>query len=279
MAQQPQTDFRRLFTQQAQLPDGEIELDRAALYLAGEHCPSLEVGYYLQWLDRLAAEVHQRAGTNAPPKDLTEVLAGYLFRELGFRSNSQDYYNANNSFLNRVLESRTGIPITLSLLFMEVGKRLGLVCHGVGLPGHFLVGLNEPGLYLDPFSSGQLMSKVDCRLLLRDMFGERLPWREDYLQPYRKHHILFRMLSNLYQVFFRKAEYNDAIGVLHRMLLLDPSAYSMYQELSRCHLQQGSYRMAIRDLEMYLKQEKGPAEIADAKRQIQAIWSKLSQLN
>jgi regulator of sirC expression with transglutaminase-like and TPR domain len=272
-------DFRKLFTQQIQLPDAEMELDRAVLYLAGEDYPALEAEDYLQRLASLASEVLKKVGDTTDQRGLMLALNHYLFDELGFTGNAADYYNPDNSYLNRVLETRMGIPITLSVLYLEVGRRLGLVCHGVGLPGHFVVGLDILGLYLDPFHAGQLMSATDCRLLLQDMFGDRLPWREEFLRPYSKHEILLRMLTNLSQIFMQAEEYARAVSVIQRMTLINPAMPSLYKEMSWCHLQLKEYRLAIGDLETYLQREEAPQDAEEVQHQIQVLRSMLSQLN
>jgi regulator of sirC expression with transglutaminase-like and TPR domain len=256
-----------------------MELDRTALYLAGEEYPTLDVEDTLKHITDLGVRVRVKVGDTDKQEVLTKALTTFLFDDLGFTGNSADYYNPDNSFLNRVLETRRGIPITLSVLYLEVGRRLGISCHGVGLPGHFVIYLDDLGLYLDPFNSGQLMSAGDCRLLLQDMFGDRLPWREEFLQPYSKHDILFRMLTNLRQMFIQRAEYARAAAVIQRMALVNPSMHSLYKEVSWCHLQLKQYRLAIRDLEMYLKAAQEPQDADEVRHQIQVLWSMLRQLN
>ena len=279
MAEQQLPNFRELFTQQVQLPEEELELDRAALYLAGEDYPALDVAANLDRLSVMASEVRQTVGSIADQRALIEALRAHLFDHLGFDGNSVDYYSPDNSFLNRVLETRTGIPITLSLVYMEVGRRLGITCHGVGLPGHFVVGLDQLGLYLDPFNAGHLLSAADCRLFLQDTFGERLPWRQEFLLSSSKHDILFRMLTNLRQIFLQREEYARALAVVQRMALVRPAMHVLHKDISWCHLQLKEYRRAIGELETYLQREANPQDAAEVRRQIQALWAMLSQLN
>ena len=146
-----------------------------------------------------------------------------MFQRIGFTGNTDDYYNPDNSFLNRVLETRRGIPITLSLLYLETGTRLGLNCYGVGLPGHFLVGLEELDLYLDPFNIGLLLSAADCRRQVEDHFGSQLEWEDRFLSPYSKRDILFRMLTNLKYNYLQNGDWRSAVGALQRLTLIDPS--------------------------------------------------------
>jgi len=272
-------DFRELFAQQVRLPDAELELDRATLYLAGEDCPDLNVAACLADLSALAMHVGEKVGATTDQQLLAEALNQHLFADLGFTGNTADYYSPDNSFLNRVLATKTGIPITLSVLYLEVGRRVGLGCHGVGLPGHFVVSLDQLGLYLDPFHSGQWLSAADCRRLVGDMLGPQLEWREEYLRPCSKRDILFRMLTNLKHIFLNQGDYARASGAIQRMVLINPSLPSLYKELAQCHLQLQEYRRAIGDLETYLQIVKDVQDAAAIRRQIGDIWSAFSRLN
>ena len=279
MNTQGSADFRTLFSQIVQQPEEDIPLDRAALYLAGEEYTEIDIDAGLAQLDAFAAQVSQRVTYETTPSDLARAIAAYLFDELGFRGNSGEYYSPENSFLNRVLATRTGIPITLSLVFMEVGRRLGLRCSGVGLPGHFIVGLDDMGEYLDPFNGGATLSAEDCRALVQRMSGGRLEWTDRYLAPTTKHDILFRMLNNLKSVYVQGEEYAKAVSVIQRMAIINPRLPSLYQELAWCHAQQQEYRLAIAALETYLKEADEPANSSQVKDQIKGLWSTLSRLN
>ena len=128
-------NFRDLFTQQIKRPEEDLEMDRAALYLAGEEYPELNVDSQLGSLDSLAQLIMTGSQSSASPAEQASHLGRYLFEELGFKGNTEDYYSPDNSYFNRVLETKVGIPITLSLLVLEIGRRIGLRCRGVGLPG------------------------------------------------------------------------------------------------------------------------------------------------
>ena len=271
--------FRTLFSQIVQKPDDDIQLDRAALYLAGEEYPEIDVPSHLAELDAFAAQISLRVNYDTAPADLARAIAGYLFDEVGFHGNSGEYYDPDNSFLNRVLETRTGIPITLSLVFLEVGRRLGLRCSGVGLPGHFIVGLDDSGEYLDPFNSGVVLSTGDCRDLLLKMSGGRLEWTDEFLTPCTKHDILFRMLNNLKSVYIQNNRYAKAIGVIQRMVIISPGPPSLYQEQAWCHAQQQEYRLAIETLEAYLQMADSPEDSKRVREQINGLWASLSRLN
>ena len=268
--------FRDLFIGQLQLPEEKQDLALCALYLAGEHCPSLDVEGQLAHLDRLAAEAQEQAPPSAAQDTLFRSLSRYLFEDAGFSGNAQNYYDADNSFLNRVLETRRGIPITLSLVYLEVGRRLGLNCYGVGLPGHFLVGLAEPDLYLDAFNGGLLLSAADCRRQVAEGFGSQVRWQEEYLAPCTNREILYRMLTNLKYVFFEHQDYRSASGVLERLALINPSMYDSFKELAWCHLKLGERRVASEYLERYIQGAASTGNPDDARRQVQAMWESLA---
>ncbi|MEC8855885.1 MAG: transglutaminase-like domain-containing protein, partial [Chloroflexota bacterium] len=176
-------------------------------------------------------------------------------------------------------ETRTGIPITLSLVFMEVGRRLGLSCSGIGLPGHFIVRLDGTGEYLDPFNGGVPLSLEDCRTLVQKMSGGRLEWADKFLEPLTKHDILFRMLNNLKSIYMEAAALPKAIGVIQRMAIISPGIPSIYQELAWCHAQQHEFRLAIAALETYLKDATDPEDIKRVRGQIEGLQTTLSHLN
>ena len=271
--------FRTLFSQIVQQPEEDIQLDRAALYLAGEEYPEIDVSSHLAELDAFASQISFRVGYEAAPADLARAIADYLSEQEGFHGNSGEYYSPDNSFLNRVLETRTGIPITLSLVFLEVGRRLGLRCSGVGLPGHFIVSVDDSGEYLDHFNSGVALSTGDCRNLVEKMTGGRLEWTDEFLTPCSKHDILFRMLNNLKSVYMQNKGYGKAVGVIQRMAMISPGLPSLYQEQAWCHAQQQEYRLAIETLETYLQKADGPEDAKRVRDQINGLWASLSRLN
>lgn len=279
MSTSSNSGFRTLFSQIIQKPEEDIQLDRAALYLAGEEYPEIDVTSHLAELDAFATQILLRVGYDTAPADLARAIAQYLFDEVGFHGNSGEYYNPDNSFLNRVLETRTGIPITLSLVFLEVGRRLGLRCSGVGLPGHFIVGLDDSGEYLDPFNAGTTLSTGDCRDLVHKMSGGRLEWTDEFLAPYSKLDLLFRILNNLKGVHMQNRQWAKAVGVIQRMAFISPGLPSLYQEQAWCHAQQQQFRLAINSLETYLQKADSPEDATRVKDQIDGLWASLCRLN
>ena len=271
--------FRALFTEQVQKPEEDIQLDLAALYLAGEEYPSLDISRLTSHLDAFATQVALHVNDKSAPVDVAREIAVHLFTNVGFHGNSEDYYNPDNSYLNRVLETRTGIPITLSLVFLEVGRRLGFNWSGIGLPGHFIVGLGSAGEFLDPFNGGVPMSAEDCRTLVQKMSNGRLQWNDRFLEPLTKLDVIFRMLNNLKAIYMESTALPKAIGVIQRMAIISPGLPSLYQELAWCHAQQHEFRLAIAALETYLKDATDPEDIKRVRGQIEGLQTTLSHLN
>jgi len=172
-------------------PDDEIPLDEAALVIAAHARPDLDIAAELGRLDDLAA------GCKEPTLD---GLTHHLFDELGFLGNTENYQDPDNSYLDQVLRRRLGIPITLSVLTIEVGRRLGVALDGIGMPGHFLVGHRaEPGTFLDPFGGGRRLDVAGCRAIFESLGGTA--WDDSFLDPVGARTILTRMLLNLQGLF------------------------------------------------------------------------------
>ena len=271
--------FRQEFARVIARPEEDLDLGRAALLLAGEEYPDLDVAGHLQTLDDYGAAVRDRTPANASPTAQAEALSRYLFDDQGFQGNSDDYYHPDNSYFNRVLETQTGIPITLSLLFIEVARRLGLRCRGVGMPGHFLVGLEGEDVYFDPFNGGEKLDSSGCRQLAERLFEQRLTWDDAFLTPCTKYEFLFRMLNNLKVVYDRTEAPEKALGVVQRMVLVRPELTSLYQEQAGLQFKLQQYRAAIGSLETYLRNSGDAADAPQVKTWIESIRATLSRLN
>lgn len=271
--------FREEFARMIARPEEDLDLGQAALLVAGEEYPELDVAEHLRTLDEFADAVRQRAPEWLPPEELARMVGRYLFQERGFQGNSGDYYNPDNSYFNRVLDTHTGIPITLSLLFLEVARRVGLRCRGVGMPGHFLVGLEGSEVYFDAFNGGAVLSVADCRRLAEGLFGPRMTWRDDYLTPCTKYEFLFRLLNNLKVVYERTGSPEKAAGVTQRMILVNPQATPLYRDLAEMQYQLQQYRAAIRSLETYLRETPDAQDGQQVKSWIESIRATLNRLN
>ena len=271
--------FRSEFKRLVARPEEDIDLARAALLIAGEEYLDLDLTRYLSMLDGFASFLMERAPETMPPEERARELGHLLVDELGFRGNSANYYHPDNSYLNRVLETRTGLPITLSLLFIEIGRRAGIRLRGIGMPGHFLVGLEGTDAFFDPFNGGHSLSVDDCRRLAEGLFGSRLTWDDRYLAPCTKYEFLFRILNNLKVLYERSGQAEKALAVTQRMLLVRPDATELYKDAAAMQKQLHQYRAAIASLETYLSEGQDIRDAADVRSWIDSLRMTLSRLN
>jgi regulator of sirC expression with transglutaminase-like and TPR domain len=236
----------------AQDPTGPYDLAELALTLARDEYPDLDVEATLSELDAMAREA--RGYVCGDLGNRVAGLARYLFHEMGFRGNTQEYYDPCNSYLNQVLERRTGIPISLSAVTMAVGQRAGLKVVGVGLPGHFIVKAVQGGqeILFDPFHGGRRLSASDCEHLVRQATGEAFRASPARLRALPLGLIVLRMLSNLKAVYLRNDDNHRAIRVLQRLRQLDPYNPVQQRDLGVCHFQVKQYGKAIDSLLEYL---------------------------
>ncbi|HEX2253887.1 MAG TPA: transglutaminase-like domain-containing protein [Thermoanaerobaculia bacterium] len=252
-------ELRRRFTELVCRPEAEIDLAEAALLISAEENPQIEVARWLTLLDELAEEVRPRLESLAPGPgaDLArlERLRRFLFEEKGFRGNCDDYYDPANSFLDQVLEHRRGIPISLALVLIEVGRRVGVPLVGVGFPGHFLVRhALHPQVLLDPFE-GRVLTPEDCRGILDRICGGHIPFHPRLLAPVSTRCMLLRMLNNLRGIYLARGELARALAVLDRILLLAPDDAVQLRERALVHLRLGNLPAALADFSEYLETE------------------------
>jgi regulator of sirC expression with transglutaminase-like and TPR domain len=221
-----QVHARELFTEAMNKPENRLDLGRAALLIASEEYPGLDILRYVAKLEAMAAAVRHHVEGTDDPRMKIEHLNRYLFLERGFRGNSDEYYDPRNSFLNDVLDRQLGIPITVSVVYMEVGRRVGMPLHGVGMPGHFIVKYVDPDgdIYLDPFNQGRVLSRAACEELVQQMYDEPAPFQETFLATVTKKQILVRMLMNLKAIYIHTKDFLKALSAVERLLIVQPDA-------------------------------------------------------
>jgi len=181
-----------------------------------------------------------------------------------------DYYDVRNSFLNDVLERKTGIPITLSVVYVSLDRQIGLPIVGVGMPGHFLVRYSaQPTVFwIDPFHRGQLLTQEDCQQLLERMYGQALEWSDAYIEPVSDHAILQRMLYNLKAIYVHQGDHRRALGVVERLLLLRPDVLTEVRDRGLLQAQLGALEAALDDLQLYLQLAPDASDAAPITQQI-----------
>ena len=252
------------------------DLAPAALAIARVEYPALDVSGYLDTIDRMGDVAGTRVSRAAVHgQDAIRVLNEYLYDEQRFTGNRQRYDDPRNSFLNEVLDRRTGIPISLAVVYLEIARRAGVQVDGVNFPGHFLLRAGDERarlpyggdfLIVDPFHGGALLTEADCREMLRQHVGDEAAFDTDLLQPATRHEIVVRMLVNLKRTYVRMRSFPQARFVADLLLTVDPSAVSELRDrgLLAYHLQ--DFGAALRDLETYLRllpRQAGPAETSD----------------
>ena len=288
----PQQRARQAFIALIAGTDAAIDLAQAALLIACEEYPDLDSGYYIAQLDRLAEQVGKMLGftrldslTQWPHAldtlTVIEAINSVLFEQEHFQGNSVDYYNPENSFLNDVLDKRKGIPITLSLVYMEVGKRIGLHIAGIGLPFHFVVRCQTTRdyVFIDPFEKGQLLSEEDCRQRVYRMFKDKEHFHERWLEPVTHRQLLVRMLANLKHIYLLKGDYERALSMCDRILLLAPKSVSEKRDRGIVHLHLKHYGRALTDLTTYIERAPHAEDFDDIRKQIKSIRQIMAMMN
>lgn len=242
---------RRLFRFLIEQPDEEIDLARAALAVAAEEYQGLDTGHYQRRIDQLA-EVVRRNVSDASEIGRLAGLIEYLANIEGFGGNRLAYEDPRNSFLNEVLDRRVGIPLSLSLVYVLVGRRAGLKMAGIAFPGHFLArcDLDDGFVVVDAFEQGRQLSLDDCRQLLRTTHREA-SFDRGLLEPAPNRTVLFRMLSNLKSLYLKSEDLPRALAALDRMVLITPNHPSVLRDRGLLHLKLARFPQALRDLERY----------------------------
>jgi len=264
-------------------------LAQAALVIARIEYPRLDTGPYLSRLDAMGdtakRRIEQRVRESGDGSVLARVatLNSYLFDEEKFVGNREKYEDPRNSCLNEVLERRTGIPITLSLLYIEVARRAGIQVDGVNFPGHFLVrcpeaGSAAAGIIIDPFHGGALLSEHDCRVLLQRHVGSEVAFDTSLLDPATRPQIIVRMLLNLKRIYVHMRSFPQAREVTEMLLALSPSALSELRDRGLLAYHLNDLSGALRDLQTYLKLSSIGELDDEAREEHEQIWEHVKAL-
>ena len=252
MAADPYEEFRRA----VERPEEALDLGRAALAIAESEYPRLDTTAYLARIDELAIAVTKHlTGDESGPHRSIAALNYVLFQKCAFRGNRDDYFDAKNSFLNEVIDRRIGIPITLSVLYMEVARRIGLPLLGVGFPGHFLVKYldDREEIVIDPFNGGDIRTPDSLQQLLAGLYGKPVALSPQLLDPVTKRQILRRMLNNLKFIYLRQRDLVKALAALDRMTIAEPNLAEDLRERGQVYLALEYFPQAKADFESYLR--------------------------
>jgi regulator of sirC expression with transglutaminase-like and TPR domain len=277
------------FAQALAREDARIDLAQACLMIAQDAYPRLEVERYLGEIERMALRLRARLPAAGGAEESIVALNEFLFEDLGFWGNTDDYYDPRNSYLNEVIDRKTGIPITLSILYMEIGRRIGLPLEGVSFPGHFLVRLRLRGgtLVLDPFAGGAPQSEVELRERLRRVVPPEasgngplaeLPL-EQFLEPASKRQILSRVLRNLKAIYRETDNPERGLQVLNRMLLVTPEAHAELRDRGYLYQRLECWRPALQDLAAYLERDPDAPDADDVRVRLMELTALCARLN
>ena len=272
-------DARRAFAEAVRQPEEALDLIDASLLIAQEEYPELERLRYFELLDDLAETARPLLSEESEPYARVNLLSEYLFDEEKFRGNEDDYYDPRNSFLNEVLDRHLGIPLTLSIVYMEVGDRLGMRIEGVGMPGHFLVKYvdEREEIVVDPYRRGIILSPDDFRELLRSVAGQAIPVKVEELPVVTKKDILNQMLNNLKGIYLSRKDYPRALAAVERMLLVKPRQPEEVRDRGLIKYRLGELQEAIFDLETYLNANPDAPDAGPMSLQLEEIRRELRE--
>jgi len=264
-------------------PEEAIDLAETALLIATHAYPDLDVAHHLARIEVLAKTLESRIQPDSGPSQRILALNQYLFAELGFAANEKDYYDPRNSCLNEVLDRRVGIPITLSLLYMEIGARIGLPLEGVSFPGHFLVkcALPEGTVVLDPYAGGISLGVADLQKRLRDVRGD-----EDsnaivtsMLSAAGKKEIVLRLLRNLKAIYLRSQQFDRALPILDWIIATVPDQPPELRDRGMIYQELECSRAALADFERYLELFPGCDDRDEVRARIIELQRQSARLN
>jgi regulator of sirC expression with transglutaminase-like and TPR domain len=280
-AQVTEPRARRRLSDVLSREDGSFDLAEAALLIAHEEYPDLDVSGYLSRLDLMGAELRERLLEEPRPERAVMALNRYLFHEQGFKGNTSEYYDPRNSYLNDVLDRRIGIPITLSTVYIEVASRAGLEVEGVGLPGHFIVRVHTPvrGLLIDPFHCGALLSEQECQDRLDRIFGGNVKMEARHLVRCERKAMLERMLQNLKSIYLKQGDLVRALRVVEQLLEVDPQNANEIRDRGTIYAALDCYALAARDLETYLERAPRNPRAEEFAAKVAALKNKAARVN
>lgn len=259
-------EAQRLFSEIVQKPDEEIDLVEAALLIAASQGSDVVIELSQTHIENMARQVQAHmfefSGEVTPdsfhfPIQVSQVINLVLYGEEGFHPNRDDYYDPENSYLDRVLATRKGIPITLGLIYMEVARRVGLPLQGIGLPGHFMLGYwrsadRLPEMIIDPFDRGNVLSIGECAGRVYDI-NPNMEFSIEWIKPMARRQILARMLNNLKYIHMAHQQYEEALNAIDMILIVQPGAVGDLRERAILNYRTGRFGAALKDTEQYIK--------------------------
>ncbi|MDB5865199.1 MAG: hypothetical protein JWO70_3005 [Betaproteobacteria bacterium] len=278
------TDQPDRWTRIAAASPQNVNLAEGALLIAAEEYEDLDVDGYLRRIDEMGATLHRRLRSDISATEALLALNRYVFEELGFSGNPDDYYDPRNSYLNDVVDRRLGIPITLAILYIEIGRRIGLQLHGVSFPSHFLVKctVRDGTIILDPYAQGASLGMGELRqrlhMLAKDLrVDDKL--MKAMLAAAAPNDVFARILRNLRAIYLSKSDRLRALGASNRILTLLPHAAEEYRERGQLYLELECFRAALTDFRSYLRMKPEATDSGTVTRQIAELEPVAARLN
>jgi regulator of sirC expression with transglutaminase-like and TPR domain len=280
VARQAPKSARAEFAEIISRDDEHLDLAHAALLIAAEEYPHLDPDLYFERLDHFADLARERAADASDAADVITALNSAMFDVLGFRGNRENYYDPRNSFLNEVIDRRTGIPITMTVVYIEVARRIGFPIKGVGMPFHFIAKHEaESGdIFIDPFNEGRVLGVAGCSELVAGVSGGKLELRAEHLAPVTKKQILSRMLSNLLGIY-SASDHSRALAAIERILIIDPDSAPHIRDRGLLLNRVGDRIGAIAELERYLSLNPDAPDAESVRGEIKSIRQSQARLN
>ena len=259
--------------------DEQLDLGRAALAIARIEHPALSVEAEVARLDELAAR--SAAARTGDRQAALDRLRAFLFEEEGFRGNAEEYYDPRNSCLNDVLDRKLGIPITLSILTIEIARRVGIEVDGVSLPGHFIVSasLGARRIFLDPFNRGAVLTPAQAEEVASRAVGRPVKLAEEHWAPCAKRQILVRMLRNLKGIYARREDWTRALAVVDRLLVLDADSPVHLRDRGSVLVRLGRLHEGAAAWDRYLQRFPGAQDADTFREQLRKVRQKVGSLN
>jgi len=272
------------FAEIAASADDTINLAEGALVIASEEYPGLDIGAYLVRLDEMGATLKRRLRADISPADTIVALNRFVFEENGFTGNSADYYDARNSFLNEVLDRKRGIPITLAIVYIEIGRRIGLPLQGISFPGHFLVKcpLREGAVILDPYARGMSLGLDELRKRVKALGSGTEPPDPviaNMLAAAGNKEILARMLRNLKAIYTQHKDWIKALSAADRIITIMPLCAEEYRDRGTIYVNLECFRAALFDLQAYLQMLPAAKDADTVREQVVELQTAAARLN
>lgn len=265
-----------------QVGDEEIDLVRAALLIARTEYPNLDCEKYVGRVDELAQIAEARISDIGEARPTIAAINQVLFEDAGLRGNRDEYYDPRNSFLNDVLDRGLGIPITLALIYMEVGRRLGFPLFGVGMPGHFLLkhyDIDGRETLIDCFNGGNILSSQDCQRRLDEIYSGQMTLRPEFLFAVSKRQILTRILNNLKGIYLSSRNFRKALRLVDLVLVIYPRSPEDMKQRAMLRYNLGQIRGAAEDLEHYMKMSPDASDADEIRQTALSLRRMLALMN